>query len=152
MSSPRSVRLRRVYDGADPRDAGYRVLVDRLWPRGMSKDAAALDEWVKDVAPSTELRRWYGHDVTRFNEFARRYHLELRRPPASTALKRLIELSRSQPVTLLTATRDVEHSGAWVLQDHLTSRAFRSRRRTPPGVEMQRRGSSMTPVTSESSH
>ena len=65
--------------------AGYRVLVDRLWPRGITKAEAALDEWLKDVAPSTELRRWYGHDVERFDEFARRYRAELRRPPASVA-------------------------------------------------------------------
>ena len=145
------IRIKRTYEPS-ARGDGWRVLVERLWPRGMTKAALAADAWLKDVAPSTELRRWYGHDVTRFNEFARRYHLELRRPPASTAMKRLIELSRWQPVTLLTATRDVEHSGAWVLHDHLTSRAFRSRRRTPPGIETQRRDSSVTPATAAKSH
>jgi uncharacterized protein YeaO (DUF488 family) len=121
----RNVEFRRVYDDGV---AGYRVLVDRLWPRGISKAEAALDEWLKDVAPSTELRRWYGHDVERFDEFARRYRAELRQPPASVALDRLIELARTEPLTLLTATRDVEHSGARVVEQLLTSRASRSRR------------------------
>jgi uncharacterized protein YeaO (DUF488 family) len=125
------INLHRVYDG---RDTGYRVLVDRLWPRGITKPKAALDEWLRDVAPSTELRRWYGHDVTRFEEFARLYRAELRRPPASHAVQRLIELAQTRTVTLLTATRDVEHSGARVLQERLTSRASRSRRRAPPAV------------------
>jgi uncharacterized protein YeaO (DUF488 family) len=99
----------------------YRVLVDRLWPRGISKKAASLDEWLKDVAPSTELRRWYGHQLDRFDQFARRYRLELERPPASPAVKHLLEIARSREVLLLTATRDLEHSGARVLHDHLTS-------------------------------
>lgn len=125
------IDLRRVYDD---RDGGYRVLVDRLWPRGMTKTDAALDEWLRDAAPSTELRRWYDHDVTRFEEFARRYRAELRRPPASKAVHRLVELAQTRTVTLITATRDVEHSAARVLQERLTSRASRSRRRAPPAV------------------
>ncbi len=122
------VNLHRIYD--EPVD-GCRVLVDRLWPRGMTQDDAGLDEWLRDAAPSSELRRWYGHDVAKFEEFARRYRAELRRPPASDAVRRLSELAQVTTVTLLTATRDVEHSGARVLQEHLTSRAFRSRRRAP---------------------
>jgi uncharacterized protein YeaO (DUF488 family) len=125
------ISLHRVYED---RDAGYRVLVDRLWPRGLSFADAALDEWLRDVAPSTELRRWYHHDAARFEEFARRYRAELREPPASDAVKRLIAVAQIRPVTLLTATRDVEHSGARVLQERLTSRASRSRRRAPPAV------------------
>ena len=117
-----------MYDLADDR---YRVLVDRLWPRGVTKADAALDEWLKDAAPSTELRRWYGHDVQRFEEFARRYRAELRRPPASIASEHLVELARTEPITLLTATRDVEHSGALVLDRRLTSRASRSGRGVP---------------------
>jgi uncharacterized protein YeaO (DUF488 family) len=108
--------------------AGHRVLVDRLWPRGLTKAEAALNEWLKDVAPSTELRRWYGHHVERFDEFARRYRTELRQPPASIAVDRLIEIARTEPLTLVTATRDVEHSGARVVEHLLTSRASRSRR------------------------
>ncbi len=99
--------------------AGRRVLVDRLWPRGVNKDQARLDEWLKDVAPSTELRRWYGHDVGRFEEFAHRYHTELAEPPALGAVGHLVELSGAGPVVLLTATRDVAHSAAQVLLDHL---------------------------------
>lgn len=131
MPPRRDINLHRVYDD---RDAGYRVLVDRLWPRGVTKADAALDEWLQDAAPSTELRRWYGHDVMRFEEFARRYRAELRQAPASLAVQRLIELAQTRTVTLLTATRDVEHSGARVLQERLTSRASRSRRRAPPAV------------------
>jgi uncharacterized protein YeaO (DUF488 family) len=127
MPPSRNVELRRVYDDSA---AGYRVLVDRLWPRGITKAEAALDEWLKDAAPSTELRRWYGHLVERFDEFARRYRAELGQPPASAALDRLRELARTEPLTLLTATRDLDHSGARVLEQLLTSRASRSRR--PP--------------------
>jgi uncharacterized protein YeaO (DUF488 family) len=114
VSRRHELRVQRVYDRDDR--AGYRVLVDRLWPRGISRVAAALDEWLKEVAPSTELRRWYGHDVGRFEEFARRYRAELRQPPASQALDHLIQLAATRAVSLVTATRDVEHSGAQVLQ------------------------------------
>lgn len=135
MSRPPEIRVRRVYDSGDERVAAdHRILVDRLWPRGVSKSDAAWDEWLKDVAPSAELRRWYDHDPARFLEFARRYRAELRRSPAATAIDRLAELARSDAVTLLTATRDVEHSGARVLQDTLTSRRYRSRRRAPEQV------------------
>ena len=117
----RDLEVRRIYhDDAGP--AGYRVLVDRLWPRGVKKADANLDEWLKDAAPSTELRRWYGHDPERFPEFARRYRAELRRPPAALAVDHLLELGSTQPLVLLTATGDVEHSGACVLRDHLASR------------------------------
>jgi uncharacterized protein YeaO (DUF488 family) len=128
MFGPRDVRVRRVYDRRNRSETGYRVLVDRLWPRGLSKTDAALDAWIKDVAPSTELRRWYDHDEQRFEAFARRYRAELRRPPASVELGHLIELASSEPVMLLTATRDVEHSAAWVLQQCLTRQAARSRK------------------------
>jgi uncharacterized protein YeaO (DUF488 family) len=100
-------------------DAGYRVLVDRLWPRGVKKADGVFDEWLKDAAPSTELRRWYGHDPARFAEFSRRYRAELRQPPASEAVDHLIDLAATHAVILLTATADVEHSGAGVLRDHL---------------------------------
>jgi uncharacterized protein YeaO (DUF488 family) len=137
-------RLVRVYDADDRSDAGYRVLVDRLWPRGVTHADAALDEWLKDAAPSAELRRWYGHDVQRFEEFARRYRAELGRSPASVAVDRLIALARTETITLLTATRDVEHSGARVLRDHLLGRASRSLRRSstphPPTDDAVRRG------------
>ena len=112
--------VRRIYhDDAGP--TGYRILVDRLWPRGIKKADANLDEWLKDAAPSTELRRWYGHELDRFPEFARRYRAELRRPPASNAVDHLLRVGSIRPLVLLTATGDVEHSGAWVLRDHLAS-------------------------------
>lgn len=113
-----TINLHRVYD-AD--HGGYRVLVDRLWPRGIAKADASLDEWAKDLAPSAELRRWYGHDVARFEEFARRYRAELHQLPASSAMARLIGLSKTRSITLLTATRDVQHSGARVLHECLTA-------------------------------
>ena len=115
------IDVRRIYD-VDA-GAGYRILVDRLWPRGVRKDDAHLDEWLKDVAPSAELRRWYGHDRVRFDEFAHRYEAELGRPPAADAVHRVHDLARSRRVTLLTATRDVAYSGAAVLRDHLRSGA-----------------------------
>ena len=108
----------RVYDDAQHR--GYRVLVDRLWPRGVKRDDLALDEWAKDVAPTAELRRWYGHDPTRFEEFAETYRKELVRAPAAEVVDHLLDVAAERPVVLLTATRDVEISGACVLLDHLS--------------------------------
>ena len=111
---PARVELRRVYDhpaaGGPPR-----ILVDRLWPRGIAKADAPFDEWAKDVAPSTELRRWYGHEPARFEEFARRYREELARPPSSEGLAELRALAAGGGLVLVTATRDVEHSAAEVL-------------------------------------
>jgi len=117
----REPEVRRIYHD-DAGGAGYRVLVDRLWPRGIKTADANLDEWLKNAAPSAELRRWYGHDPERFTEFARRYRAELRRQPASDAVDHLLRVGSIQPLVLLTATGDVEHSGAWVLRDHLASR------------------------------
>jgi uncharacterized protein YeaO (DUF488 family) len=114
----RQVRLRRVYEDLSS-DDGVRVLVDRVWPRGLTKAAVHLDEWVKDVAPSAALRRWYGHRSERFTEFRDRYEVELRDARPGAALDRLRELARTRTVTLLTATRDVEHSQAAVLRDLL---------------------------------
>jgi len=117
------VRVRRVYDEPSPGD-GTRVLVDRLWPRGLTKQQAALDEWVKDVAPSTELRRWYGHDPAKFGEFCRRYTDELSHGTPRTALEHLAALAATGgAVTLLTATRDVDHSQAEVLAGLLRQQA-----------------------------
>jgi uncharacterized protein YeaO (DUF488 family) len=108
------VRVRRIYDQADPQD-GTRVLVDRIWPRGLRKDAARFDDWAKDVAPSTELRTWYGHDPVKFGEFCRRYTAELAQGTPRDALDHLGVLVAAGPVTLLTATRDIDHSQAAVL-------------------------------------
>jgi len=115
------VEIVRVY-GDPGRQAGdHRVLVDRLWPRGVRKEALDHDEWAKDVAPSDELRRWYGHDPARFAEFCRRYRAELRSLPGADAVARLAALAGRRRVVLLTATRDLEHSGARVLRDVIAS-------------------------------
>jgi uncharacterized protein YeaO (DUF488 family) len=101
-------------DGAGP---GRRFLVDRLWPRGVRKDALPLDGWLRDVAPSAELRRWFGHDVERWPEFRRRYLAELEEAP--DAVRPLLEAAREGDVTLLYAARDAEHNNAVVLREHL---------------------------------
>jgi uncharacterized protein YeaO (DUF488 family) len=111
-----AVRVARVYD--DPSDEdGTRVLVDRLWPRGLRKELAHLDSWCRSVSPSTELRVWYGHDPERFEEFTDRYRAELAGPDRQAALRSLAELAGT--VTLLTATAALEISHAAVLADVL---------------------------------
>lgn len=112
----REVRVRRVYDEPSSED-GARVLVDRLWPRGLRKDDAHLDEWCKAAAPSSELRKWYGHERSRFDEFRRRYREELGRDPATPAVDELRGLARRGAVTLLTATKELDISGAAVLAE-----------------------------------
>jgi uncharacterized protein YeaO (DUF488 family) len=113
------VQIRRVYDAPTP-DDGTRVLVDRLWPRGVSKARAQLDEWCKQVAPSAALRTWYHHDPELFDEFTRRYTDELRTPEAAAALGHLRELATQRTLTLLTATKDPAISEAAVLAGLLT--------------------------------
>ncbi len=112
----RTVVVRRIYEAGDD-GGGYRVLVDRLWPRGVKRTPELFDEWAKDAAPTPELRRWYGHDPSRFDEFARRYRAELTQPPARGTVASLTARAAHAPLILLTATRDVEHSGAHVLAD-----------------------------------
>jgi uncharacterized protein YeaO (DUF488 family) len=109
-----TVVVRRVYDDPRPED-GVRVLVDRVWPRGLSKERARLDHWCRDVAPSTELRKWYGHDPARYDEFARRYHAELESGERARALDQLRALASAGTLTLLTATKRPEISQAAVL-------------------------------------
>jgi uncharacterized protein YeaO (DUF488 family) len=120
------LRARRVYEQAEQSD-GRRVLVDRLWPRGLSKEKAHLDEWLKAVAPSDDLRRWYGHVPARFAEFRHRYEAELTEPERADALSHLRQEAKSGPMTLLTAARDLEHSEAEVIVQLLRSRGRRSR-------------------------
>src|SRR5436305_15226344 len=105
----RQILLRRVYDDPSP-DGGLRVLVDRVWPRGLTKDAAHLDEWIKDVAPSTPLRRWYGHRPERFTEFRRRYLAELDDPQPAAAMNRLQEMARTRGDTQHHDTHDTAHT------------------------------------------
>ena len=114
MASTPHVRVRRVYDETQGGD-GTRVLVDRIWPRGLSKDKAALDEWCKQVAPSPELRKWYGHDPERFAEFRRRYQAELDAGEQAAALAHLRELASDHPLVLLTASKELTISEAAVL-------------------------------------
>ncbi len=122
------IRVKRVYDPPS-RDDGMRVLVDRLWPRGISKAAARVDAWMKDVAPSTALRTWFGHDPARWTEFRRRYLREL---AATDAREELLALADDQPVTLLFAAKDPARNNAVVLRDWLAARS-RSSKKKPRG-------------------
>jgi uncharacterized protein YeaO (DUF488 family) len=118
MTTPQ-VRVRRAYDAPESSD-GKRVLVDRLWPRGLAKEKAHLDDWCKDVAPSTELRKWYAHDPDKFAEFAQRYRHELQDPERAEALDRLRQDASEGPLTLLTAAKRSDISEATVLAEILT--------------------------------
>jgi uncharacterized protein YeaO (DUF488 family) len=110
-----TVRVARIYEEPTP-DEGRRILVDRLWPRGVSKERAKLDDWCKGIAPSTELRRWYGHDPERFEEFSTRYREELSGGERAEALSRIAAQARTDAVTLLTATKAPEISEAAVIK------------------------------------
>jgi len=110
------ITLKRAYDPA-AEDDGYRVLVDRLWPRGVSREKARLDEWARELAPSAELRRWFGHDPARFDEFRRRYLEEL--TPRADELEELRARARSGRLTLVFGARDTEHNDAIVLAEIL---------------------------------
>jgi uncharacterized protein YeaO (DUF488 family) len=116
MTKKAVIRLKRIYEPAAAED-GLRVLVDRLWPRGLAKEKAAVDHWLKEVAPSTTLRQWFGHDPARWPEFRERYRAELREDPA--ALAALRRLCRGRTVTLLYAASDPEHNNAVVLKSLL---------------------------------
>ena len=118
------IRVKRIYDPPDGKD-GARVLVDRLWPRGVSKDRAKLTLWLKDIAPSDDLRRWFGHDPPRFAEFSRRYRAEL--GANKEAVSRVQDLTKAGTVTLLYGARDTEHNEARVLADYLEARAMRQK-------------------------
>lgn len=120
-----SVRLKRAYEAPGAGD-GYRVLVDRLWPRGARKEALAIDAWMKDVAPSDELRRWFGHDEERWEEFAARYREELRHPPASEHVDELVARAARGTVTLVYGAKDEQHNQAVVLQGVIGRRLHRA--------------------------
>ncbi len=114
------VRVKRIYEPASAED-GYRVLVDRLWPRGVRKAEAHVDAWLKQLAPSTELRRWFGHDPARWDEFRERYRRELETPEARQALEDLARRAAAGTVTLLYSARDTEHNQAVALEEVLRS-------------------------------
>ena len=112
------MRVRRVYEEPDPSD-GLRILVDRIWPRGMTKSAAHIDEWYRHIAPSTALRTWYHHEPALLAEFIDRYEIELRASERAQALDQLRSLAKTSTLTLLTATTQLELSHAQVLSDLL---------------------------------
>ena len=118
MTVAGSVSIKRAYEAPAP-DDGRRFLVERLWPRGIRKSELRLDGWLKDVAPSPELRRWFSHDPAKWPEFRRRYVAELRSRDA--AVGPLREASRTGPVTLVYGARDTEHNAAVVLREYLTA-------------------------------
>ena len=104
-----NVKLKRAYD-APTADDGARILIDRLWPRGVTKERAAIDQWMKDISPSTELRKWFGHDPARWDEFRRRYAQEVRKN--SDLLDQLRSLARHGPITLVYSAHDEKHNDA----------------------------------------
>lgn len=110
--------MRRAYDDPAPED-GMRILVDRLWPRGVSKERLPLDRWAKKLAPSPELRRWYGHEPQKFEQFRQRYMSELKEEARALQVEELRRIASDQQITLITATKDVERSGAVVLAEFL---------------------------------
>lgn len=118
-----NVKLKRAYE-SPTHDDGVRILIDRLWPRGVKKVDAALDQWVKDLAPSTELRKWFGHDPARWPEFRIRYAEELRLH--GDQLKQLRTLARTRPITLVYSAHDVAHNDAVVLRDFLLGRTTKT--------------------------
>lgn len=118
MCAALNVQIKRVYDPPAPGD-GRRVLVDRLWPRGLKKEQAAIDVWLKEVAPSTTLRQWYHHDPAKWTEFKRRYFAELADSPHVAELR---QMAQTAPLTLLYTARDEEHNNALALHEYLQTR------------------------------
>ena len=113
---PHRIRIKRAYE-APSRDDGRRVLVDRMWPRGVTREKLALDRWLKEAAPSDDLRKWFNHDPSRWPEFTARYGDELRKPPASDAVDELVRCAREGPLTLVYAASDEAHNDAVALRD-----------------------------------
>ena len=118
------MRLKRAY-APSKKDDGFRVLVDRLWPRGVSKSSARIDLWLKEIAPSAALRKWFGHDPLKWDAFRARYFRELQKNPKAVA--QLNEIIRNGPVTLLFAAKDQEHNNAVALKEYLESGRGHSR-------------------------
>lgn len=111
-----SIRLKRVYDKPAKAD-GWRVLIDRIWPRGLKKEQARVDGWIKEIAPSTKLRRWFGHDPAKWKEFKKRYSAEL--DDQRGRIEQLAQQAKKRKITLLFGARDTEHNNAVVLKEHL---------------------------------
>jgi uncharacterized protein YeaO (DUF488 family) len=119
-----SIKLKRAYE-SPARGDGTRILIDRLWPRGVRKADAAIDEWIKELAPSTPLRKWFGHDPARWKEFRRRYAAEVQEHPEQ--LRRLRNLARKKPITLVYSAHDEIHNDAVALRDFLLGRKAKGR-------------------------
>lgn len=111
------IHVKRIYEPSSPKD-GYRILVDRLWPRGMKKEDATIDKWLKEIAPSTELRQWYNHDPAKEKQFIQKYRKELENSPALEELK--TDVKKHKIVTFLYASRDEERNHASVLKDFIS--------------------------------
>ena len=129
-----NVRRQRAYDDPTP-DDGHRVLVDRVWPRGRTKERLRLDAWAKDLGPSTQLRTWFGHDPARWAEFQARYRAELADSHRAQALDALAERARRGPVTLVFGARDTDHNQAVVIADEIERRIGIVRGSPTPGLE-----------------
>jgi len=125
-----SIAIKRAYEPR-ARGDGLRILVDRLWPRGLRKEDADFDQWRKDLSPSTSLRKYYDHRLERFGEFSKRYRAELRRRDGAEAVSDLVQLAKRRKITLLTASRDLEHSEVAVLAAHLRAILARGSSGTP---------------------
>ena len=117
-----TVKVKRIYESPERAD-GVRILVDRLWPRGLTKEEAALDEWIRDIAPSDKLRAWFGHQQNRWLEFNRRYKKELGKPEQKAIVRRLRKISGIATVTLLYAAKDEEHNNAVALASVLQKKS-----------------------------
>jgi uncharacterized protein YeaO (DUF488 family) len=121
------IRIKRVYELSDPRD-GFRVLVDRVWPRGLTKDQVHADLWLKDAAPSTELRKWFNHDHEKWEEFKKRYSFELEAKPETVSF--LVNKASKRPLTLLISSRDEEFNQGIALKEYLLLKSKKKRDKT----------------------
>jgi uncharacterized protein YeaO (DUF488 family) len=139
-----AVGIKRAYEAPEAAD-GYRVLVDRLWPRGVRKDALAVDAWLKEIGPSDELRRWFGHDPARWEEFAARYRDELRREPAAGLVADVVARAKRGPVTLVYGAKDELHNQAVVLRDVIDQKLRRAARPATTALASSQRPREITP-------
>ena len=123
---PHAIAAKRVYEKPAPED-GRRVLVDRIWPRGLTREAASIDRWLKEIAPSNELRKWFDHKSGRWEEFLRRYRHELEADAPALLLQQLLDIADKEPLTLLYSARDLSHNQAVALAGFLRDMASAGR-------------------------
>ena len=124
------IKVNRIYEAADPKD-GVRILVDRVWPRGLTKEAARIDLWLRDVAPSTPLRKWFGHDPALWDEFRKRYFAEL--DQSIGLVEEILTHATKKSITLLFSAEDEQHNNAVALKEYLLNRAQSASDGSPPG-------------------